>query len=132
MLHHDNIKHLEPVDPLEMKSDKFLKGYRVFDNQEANEVYAKEYGGAKRRTRYDSVMRNGKLFKVCCTSTRDVHSLEEVMTIAKSSNLGTNMDRNIETLSVNEACNRRYVCYVDITDPSTERYVTVWVKRISM
>jgi hypothetical protein len=50
--------------------------------------------------------------------------------ITKSKNKGCNMDKPLSELKLNEYAHRCYVCYRDITDHSTECYVTIWVKRI--
>jgi len=68
-------------------------------------------------------------FKICSTTSKKVHSLEEIMKFT-TSNEGSNLDKKLSDLKVGEYAYRRYVCYIDIRDNSTERYVTIWVKRI--
>jgi hypothetical protein len=106
--------------------DNFERGYAVFDTQEENEKYAKNYGTKKKCT-YKT---NEKGFKMCSTTSLRVHSLEDIMKFTTTSNKGSNMDKKLSELKLNEYAKRRYVCYRDITNKDTECYVTIWVKRV--
>jgi len=60
-----------------------------------------------------------------------VHSLSEIMVFATKSNKGSNMDKKLSDLKkIGDYAYRKYVCYETITDKTTERFVTVWIKRI--
>lgn len=126
MLSHKNIKHIVPVELPVVVSNTFERGYSVFRTQDENEAFAKTVG-AKRKTSY-KLDKDG--FMICSTSTRGVHSLQEVLDIATNANIGSNMDKKLEQLSVGEYCHRRYACYETPGDLSSKRFVTIWVRRI--
>ena len=126
MLSPKHVANLEAVDLPEINSGEFERGYQVFNTQEENEVYAKKFG-AKRISNYDT---NDNGFKMCSTASLKVHSLEEILKFTKSSKEGSNMDKKLSDLKVGEYAHRRYVCYRDITDKSSECFVTIWIKRI--
>jgi hypothetical protein len=127
-----NVAGLVPVDlPSNTDSDtddsgEFERGHGVFDTQAENEAYAKKCG-AQRISSYDS---NDAGFKMCSTTSRRVHSLDDILKFTKTSNKGSNLDKKLSDLKVGEFAYRRYVCYRDITDKSSECFVTIWVKRI--
>lgn len=130
MLHPKHISNLNPDDlPNPRRDDlyneNFERGYQVFNNQNENEIYAKQFG-AKRRSNYKCV--NG--FKICSTTSLGVKSLNEIIKFATSSKIGSNLDKKIDTIGIGEFAYRRYVCYEDINNQNTEMYVTIWVKRI--
>jgi len=122
MLSPENIRNLEPVD----LPSEFDRGHAIFKTQKENEAYAKTVG-AKRTASYK---KNDDGFKMCSTSCLKVQTLVDILKITTSSNEGSNMDKPLSELKLNECAYRRYVCYRDITDNSTECYVTIWVKRI--
>ena len=126
MLSPKNITHLEAVDLPKLNSGEFERGYKVFNTQAENEKYAKDFG-AKRISNYEM---NDDGFKMCSTTSLKVHSLEEIMKFTKTSNEGSNMDKKLSDLKVGEYAYRRYVCYGLLSDKSTERFVTIWVKRV--
>jgi hypothetical protein len=126
MLSPQYIPNLEPVDLPEINSGEFQRGYRVSGTQEENEEYAKEFG-AKRPSKYST---NDEGFKMCSSTTLKVHSLDEIMKFTKTSNEGSNMDKKLSDLKLGEYAYRRYVCYKNITDKSSECFVTIWIKRI--
>lgn len=64
------------------------------------------------------------------TKSQRVHSLEEILKFTKTANKGSNMDKKLSDLKIGEYAYRRYVCYKDILDKSSECYVTIWVKRL--
>jgi hypothetical protein len=109
-------------------SANFESGYQIFNTQAENESYAKTVG-AKRVSTYEI---NVDGFKLCSTSNKKVQSLDDILKITKSSNKGCNMDKPLSTLKLNEYAHRRYVCYKDINDKSTECFVTIWVKCIKL
>jgi hypothetical protein len=125
MLSSKNILNLNSIDLPEITSNEFERGHGVFETQMENENYAKQFG-SKRITSYDM---NDDGFKICSTTSKKVHSLEEIMKFTTSTE-GSNLDKKLSDLKVGEYAYRRYVCYIDISDNSTERYVTIWVKRI--
>ena len=118
--------NLEPVDLPLAVNEEFNRGYKVFDTQVENEAYAKEFG-AVRSSKYDT-SEDG--FKLCSTTSRKVHSLEEILKFAKTSSMGSNMNKKLSDLNVGEYAYRCYVCYENLLDISSECFVTIWVKRI--
>ena len=125
MLSSKNILNLNSIDLPEITSNEFERGHGVFETQMENENYAKQFG-SKRITSYD-MTDDG--FKLCSTTSKKVHSLEEILKFTTSTE-GSNLDKKLSDLKFGEYAYRRYVCYIDIRDNSTERYVTIWVKRI--
>ena len=105
---------------------EYQRGHSVFHTQLDNETYAKKYG-LKQTRKYKS---NAEGFKMCTTTRNGVHSLDEIMKFTTTDNEGSNMDKKLSDLKVGEYTYRCYVCYEDLTNNSTERYVTIWVKRI--
>ena len=126
MLSPKHIANLEPVEVPLANSGEFERGYEVFDNQAENEAYAKKYG-AKRVSTYTT---NDDGYKMCSTTSLKVNTLEEVLKFTKTSNEGSNMDKKLSELNVGEYAYRRYVCYRNISDKSSECFVTIWVKRL--
>ena len=126
MLSAHNITNLKAVELPSINSGEFERDHKVCDSQEENELYAKQFG-AKRKTSY-TVNEDG--FKLCSSSSRKVHSLEEILKFTKTSNEGSNMDKKLSDLKIGEYAYRRYVCYRDISDKTTECFVTIWVKRL--
>jgi hypothetical protein len=121
------IKNLDAIQlPGETLNDEFERGYRVFDTHEENDNYAKTVG-AKRTTVYDT---NDEGFKLCSTTHKKVHSLAEIETFISKSTTGSNMAKKIADIKVGEYDCRRYVCYKDISNKSSECFVTNWIKRI--
>lgn len=126
MLSPKHIQNLEAVDLPAFNTGEFERGYSIFNTQQENEKYAKNYG-AKRMSTYN-VDDNG--FKMCTITSKKVNSLEDVLKLTQSSNEGSNMPKSLSELKVGETTHRRYVCYRDITDKTTECFVTIWVKRL--
>jgi hypothetical protein len=127
-LHPKYITNLHPVDlPNPRRDDeKFQRGYQIFDNQHENEIYAKQFG-ARRRSNYK--VENG--FKMCSTTSLGVKSLDEIIKFATTARIGSNLDKRLEDIGIGQYAYRRYVCYQDINNQSTEKFVTIWVKRRS-
>jgi len=126
MLSPRHIQNLQPVDLPIVNSGEFERGYQIFNTQQENEKYAKNYG-AKRMSTY-SIDDNG--FKMCTITSKKVNSLEDVLKLTQTSNEGSNMPKALSELIVGETTHRRYVCYKDITDKTTECFVTIWIKRL--
>jgi hypothetical protein len=126
MLHTNNIENLDTIDDVENKNEDFDRGYEIFDTQDENDTYAKKHG-AKNKSR---VYPESNGFKMCSTSVKGVHSLDDIEKIAKSTNLGSNLDKALSSLEIGEYAHRRYVCYRDVSDTESECYVTIWTKRI--
>jgi len=127
MLHTTNIENLDTnADDVENKNEDFERGYEIFDSQRENDTYAKKHG-AKNKSR---VYPESNGFKICSTSVKCVHSLDDIEKIANSVNLGSNLDKAISSLEIGEYAHRRYVCYRDLSDKASECYVTIWTKRI--
>jgi hypothetical protein len=103
-------------------------GYdKPFKTQDENEEYAKQYG-AKKKASYDV---NEKGFKMCSCPTLGVHSLADIVRFAteEKENYCSNLDKARKNVKVGEYAYRRYVCYENINDITTERYITIWAKR---
>ncbi len=127
MLTARNIKNLEATDLPSEEDGEFERDHGIFETQEENEEYAKKYGG-KRAVSYKS---NDKGFKMCTTSsTPKVQLLDDILKLTETSNKGSNMPKALSEMIVGESQCRRYVCYRDIKDKSTECFVTIWVKRV--
>jgi hypothetical protein len=127
MLSSKNIDNLEAIKLPELKNDAFERGFKIFNTQKENENYAKQFG-AKRESVY-TITDDG--FKICTTTSHPrIHSLEEIIKIANSPNVGSNMDKKISDLKIGDFAYRKYVCYELINDKTTERYVTIWIKRL--
>ena len=127
MLSAKNIDNLCAVELPDLNEGVFERGYKIFKTQKENEIYAKEFG-AKRESVYN-VTDDG--FKICTTTSHPrIHSLEEIIKIANSPTLGSNLDKGIAELKIGEYAYRKYVCYELINDNTTECYVTSWIKRL--
>lgn len=110
----------------EVRVQQFERGYSIFDTQDENEAFARTLG-ARRRTSYDTDA-NG--FSLCSNSTKKVHSTAELIHFANTCNECSNMDKAASDVQVGEYAFRRYVCYDDLTNNTTRKYMTVWFKRI--
>jgi len=120
-----HIKNLEEASLPKIISN-FERGHNIFDTQEENEECAKQFG-AKQVSKYET---NSNGFKMCSTASKKVHSLAEIMKLTTTENEGSNMDKKLSDIKVGEFAYRRYVCYDDIDDIQSEKFVTIWVKRI--
>jgi hypothetical protein len=121
-----NTKIVGGINNLEKESG-FERDFCEWKTQEENDNFAIETCGAKQTAKYDT---NDFGFKMCSTSSCKVQSYDDILKLTKTKNIGSNMDKKIEDLKVGEYAYRRYVCYKDITDKSTELFMTIWVKRI--
>jgi hypothetical protein len=127
MLSSKNISNLEALELPVVNSGEFDRGYQIFTNQLENEAFAKKLG-AKRESVYNI---NETGYKMCTTTkTASVHSLSDIMKIANSPTTGSNLDKKLSELKIGEYSYRRYVCYRNIADKSSECFVTIWVKRL--
>jgi hypothetical protein len=127
LLHTNNVENLDTNEVVvEDNNEDFERGYEIFNTQLENDTYAKQHGAKNKSREYKEI--NG--FKICSTSVKCVHSLDDIEKIAKSSNLGSNLDRPISSLEIGEYAHRRYVCYRDLSNKESECYVTIWTKRI--
>ncbi len=133
MLSPRHVLNLAPVDlPIIEEGsssniiNEFERGYEIFNTQDENEAFAKSIG-AKRRSSYKE--KDG--FKICSTTNLGVHSLDEIIKFVTTSKIGSNLDKKLSELSIGEYTYRRYVCYVNIHDATTVRYVTSWVKKVN-
>ena len=128
MLSAKNIQNLVATDLPQLNTGEFERGHSVFLTQLENEEYARKFG-ARASSNYET---NDRGFKMCSTSSLNVHSLDEVLKFVKNSKEGSNMNKKLSDLKVGEYAHRRYVCYIDTSDKSTERHVTVWLKRVKL
>jgi len=116
----------EKIEKEVNENDKYTRDISPpFTTQAENEIFAKEYG-AKRATKY---ARDENGFAKCSTEINCVQTLENIEKLAETGNKGSNMPQPLKNLKVGEYMCRRYVCYEDITDVTTERYLTIWVRR---
>lgn len=106
---------------------EFKHGWEEFTTQYDNDAYAKEHG-AKKSVKYDT---DSQGFQICSTGESPHRcSYEEIKKLASSKNYGSNLDKSIDNLEVNEYAHRRYVCYKDINNITSVVYITRWVKRL--
>lgn len=125
MLSYKNIKGLEQLEEEYKTNNEYTRGFKIFDTQKENDEYSKSFG-SKRKASYD-IDENG--FKLCSTTYKGIHSLKEIIDIATVSKLGSNLDKPIDSLKVGEFAYRRYVCYENINDNKSCKYITVWIKK---
>ena len=107
-----------------MSDDTFEYGHSVFNTHEENEAFARGVGatlGIKWSVDKDD-------FKICTARTEKVHSLDEILRFIKDPPF--KMNKQLIELNVGDYAHRRFVCYRDVKDISTECFVTVWVKRL--
>ena len=123
MLSPQHIGNLVPIDLPRGDSGEFEHGHEVFDNQSDNEDFARTVGAVQTA----SYTTNDDGFKVCSTSVRKVHTLDEIMRTVNST---SNLDKSPSELDIGAIAHRRYVCYKDLNDRNSECYVTVWMKRL--
>ena len=123
MLSPEHIRNLVPTDLPRRDSGEFEHGYKVFDNQSDNEVFARTVG-ARQTASYTT---NNDGFKECSTSIKKVHTLDEIV---RTVNSHSNLDKPPSELDIGDTAYRRYVCYKDLNDRNSECYVTVWMKRL--
>ena len=124
VLTHDKLNH---IFQKHNNMCNFTRAHKIHTNKAENDEYAKEHG-RKKITHFNNKNANG--FKLCSTSKVKVHSLDEIIKLANSPNKGSNMDINISIMKKGDKTCRTYVCYEDITDITTERFVSIWVERI--
>jgi nitrate reductase NapAB chaperone NapD len=105
--------------------NNFESGYKVFKTQEENEEFAKKFG-AKLVSKYKE---DEKGFKICSTGDTKVQSYDDIIKLTRGSKC-SNLDKKPSELKVGEYTYRKYVCYKDINDISTECFITRWAKRI--
>ena len=126
MLSAKHVANLQMLDMPLANAGEFEKSYEIFDTQAENEAFAKKFGQT-RTSRY-AVNEDG--FKMCTITTLKVQSLDDIINIATNSKEGSNMNKGLSSLKVGEYAHRRYVCYRNTDDPTTECFVTIWVKRL--
>lgn len=123
-----HITNLEPIALPKIINTKFERGYQIFSSQAENEEYAAATTGSEMHGSNYKITPRG--FKICSTTSVNVHSLEDVLKFTTTSNEGSNLNKSLSDLKIGDYAHRRYVCYEDINDISTEKFVTIWVKRI--
>ena len=126
MLSSKHILNLEPIDLPTVNNGEYERGYEVFNTQEENYEYAKQFGATRSRS-YNT---DDHGFKMCSSTTRKVHSLSEIIKFLKNSSNGSNMGKSKSELKVGEYSYRCYVAYEDINDKSSEKFITSWIKRL--
>jgi len=108
----------------ESSENSFEYGHSVFNSHEENEAFARGVGatlGIKWSVDKDD-------FKICTARTEKVHSLDEILRFIQDPPF--KMNKQLIELNVGDYAHRRFVCYRDIKDISTECFVTVWVRRM--
>jgi len=123
-----HIANLESTPFPIISNNEFARGYEIFSSQAENEEYAAATTGSEIRESNYHVNPDG--FKMCSTTSLKVHSLEEVLKFTTTANEGSNLNKKLSDLMIGDYAHRRYVCYENINDISTEKFVTIWVKRI--
>ncbi len=109
------------------KDPEFDHGWKEFTTQYDNDTYAMDHG-AKKSVKYNT---DSQGFQICSTGESPHRcSYEEIKKLASSENYGSNLDKSIDDLEVNEYAHRRYVCYKDINNINSVVYITRWVKRL--
>ena len=109
---------------------KFERGYQVFNTKDEMDDFAINILGAKRKSnKYDT---DASGFKVCSQSVVKVHTTEDIIKQFQTSKAGSNMDKKLKDVLLNEYTYRRYVCYDNATDINSEKYVACWFKRIAV
>jgi hypothetical protein len=126
-LHSSNVDGLDVPEEPEVLPE-FEKGYRIFNSKDESETFAKTLG-AQRTTSYsDDANKPG--FKMCSSSTKRVHSTQELIDFLTRSRPCSNMDKKPSEVELGKYAFRRYVCYDSLEDNATEKYVVAWAKRI--
>jgi hypothetical protein len=106
---------------------KAERDHLVCTTQAEIEILAKEMIPKSRRVTYAT---NADGFKMCSISNGPgVQSLAHVKSLAESKNTFSNMPKKMDELKVGEYTHRRYVCYENTNDLTTERFVIIWAKR---
>jgi hypothetical protein len=120
-------KEKSPKKRTIINQDDFERFYRVFNTQTEVEMFAKTIVPDSIHVTYKM---NNDGFKICSISGGPkVQSLEKVLNVARSENKGSNLPK-IHQLEVGKCIQRRYVCYENINDRTSEKFVVIWAKRI--
>lgn len=125
----DNIR-AKKEKKIHKEDAKFERGYQVFDTKEQMDIFAMNTLGAKQRSHKYNTNTDG--FKVCSQSVVKVHVTSDIITQFQSSKAGSNMDKKLKDVQLNEYTYRRYVCYDRLTDIDSEKYIACWFKRIAI
>ena len=108
--------------------DDFIRESNEFATQEENEAFVRSLGVSLNESSgtYDE---DDNGFKLCSSGKKKVHSYAEIKKLMVTKNIGSNMPINLATLPVEGITLRKYVCYRDMSDKTSEVYVTIYVKR---
>lgn len=128
MLSSNNIDNLEPIGLPVAENKNYKREVKVFHTKEECDDFVINVTNG-RETR--ECKKNEQGFKECTMFMKKVHTLEEVEKFCHNSELGSNLDGKKEDMKVGQYLKRRYVCYEDINDIKTERYVVNSLKRIA-
>ncbi|NDE15723.1 hypothetical protein EBZ80_12415 [bacterium] len=137
-LHASNIKGLvgpEEEEPIKDHEQKFERDWKIFETREESIAYAREQAevaGENPTTIRDRKFKadNGGFEKCTVGPTTGVFSFDYLKNYIETSRIGANMNGSLKDLEGGKCkfLHRRYVCYIDLTDISTVRYVTSWVR----
>lgn len=128
MLSAKNIDNLEPVELPVAKNDDYDSGIEVFNTEEDSEAFILKT--MKQKIRKKKVNKDEHGFKKDTITSNKVLSLEETLKFCRTSTMGSNLGGKKSKMKVGDYIKRRYVCYEDTNDITTERYVVSWVKRV--
>jgi hypothetical protein len=123
--------HSENVNGLDVQEEppvlpEFEKGYSIFDSKDEAEKFAKTVG-AKRVISYDS---DEAGFMMCSSTTKRVHTRQELIDFLKKSSACSNMDKKPYEVELSKYTHRRYVCYDSLDNKDSVHYIVAWAKRI--
>ena len=124
-VHPSNVDGLDVPEEPEVLPE-FEKSHRIFDTKDEAERFAKTLG-AQRITSYDKD-ENG--FEMCSSSTKRVHSKQELIDFLTKSRPCSNMDKKPSDVELGKYAFRRYVCYDSLDNKDTVKYVVAYAKRI--
>ena len=120
----------DPIRPSTIDQDNFERNHEIRNTQYEIEIIGKSIGKCNHITYKSDI--NG--FKKCSISgTPCVQSLASVLNLIKPDcKKLSNMPITKEELlpNIGDTTQRRYVCYENILDISTECFVIIWAKRI--
>lgn len=118
------------TDSQENPEPEFEFIFAEFTSLSQNDAWAKENCGAERNTRYNHSTEPGKeAFFICSSSFTGIHSYADLYQHHTEAKQG-GLDKNPEALYDGEVAYRRYVCYKDMSDPTSVCYVTRAVRRL--
>lgn len=132
MLHPQNIEGLNPVD-LPDPLDNYVRNHKFFETIDDMMKFICEDEKINPRARKPEFPKDDDGFELCTVSSgHKRHSIEEIIELANSKNKFSNMPEpnHNELKNIGDCTLRKYVCYKDINDITTKKYIVIWVKKI--